>query len=412
MRIRMVVPQAVDTTMRHYEKEFQRLTRERDSLLATPSTLISPDGYSMRLIAPTTVYSSALMQQFSAQMPDVGQDESLVRSQLVNDALARLYIQNPQLVGQTQAQLDNAGGLRPGMDSTMKSDIRLIDKITTADLDADLGEPTTLYTYKPNFWKFSGNGSLQFTQSYFSQNWYQGGESNYAGTAMLTLQLNYDNKQHTQWENKLEFQLGFQTSPSDTKHDLKPTSNLVRLTSKYGRKAVSTLYYTTQLLTYTQLIPQYDNNSDNLRSNFLGPLYVNLSAGLDFKWNVKNRFSGDIYVAPGSYNLRYVKNTELASRYGIPDGEHCLHDGGSSITINWNWTIWKNITYQSRMYFFSNYHYVNFEWENTFNFTINKYLSTKLFLYPKYDNSSTNYDKGSGYFMFREWLSLGLNYNW
>lgn len=411
MRIRQVVPETVDTTLQRYMVMLQKLTQEHQTQLQAPSLSTRPGGYSLHLVAPLTLYSTAIMQQFSSEKDSIGTDPKLTEQRIINDELVKVYISRPDLVQRTQSQLDEAGTLRTGLESTLTNDMRLTDKIVLSDLDTHLDDPTTLYTFKPNFWKFTGSGSLQFTQSYYTQNWYQGGESNYSGIGIVTLQANYDNKQHTQWENKLEFQLGFQTSSSDTHHSFKPTNNLVRLTSKLGRKAVSTLFYTAQLLTYSQLVPQYDNNSDNLRSEFLGPLYFNLSLGLDYKWNIKN-FSGNVYVAPGSYDLRYVRNANLAARYGIADGGHCLNDGGSSITVNWNWTIWRNITYQSRAYFFSNYHYINFEWENTFNFTINKYMSAKLFLYPKYDDSSISYNTGNGYFMFNEWLSLGLNYNW
>ena len=46
-------------------------------------------------------------------------------------------------------------------------------------------------------------------------------------------------------------------------------------------------------------------------------------------------------------------------------------------------------------------------------FTINKYLSSKLFVYPKIDDSSKGYksEDMDKYFMFKEWLSLGLNYS-
>jgi len=79
--------------------------------------------------------------------------------------------------------------------------------------------------------------------------------------------------------------------------------------------------------------------------------------------------------------------------------------------------IMKNVSWTSRFYVFGNIFdnkqdmYVNVEWENTFDFTINKYLSAKFFFYPKFDNSSDKYKKGRHYFMLKEWLSLGLNYN-
>ena len=65
------------------------------------------------------------------------------------------------------------------------------------------------------------------------------------------------------------------------------------------------------------------------------------------------------------------------------------------------------------MYWISNFNYTNIEWENTFNLTINKYLSARLFVYPKFDDSSPRYRSEDGsYFMMKEMLSVGFTYNW
>lgn len=74
---------------------------------------------------------------------------------------------------------------------------------------------------KPNFWKLSGNYSLQLFQNYVSDNWYKGGESNYSMLGTVTLQANYNNKQRFRWENKLELRLGLQNSKGDTLHTVR-----------------------------------------------------------------------------------------------------------------------------------------------------------------------------------------------
>ncbi len=399
-------------TYRHYTEQLARLVQQRDSAIHNPGVSKAPSAYAYRIFVPATLYNSALMRLFS---PDsvMLRDTILAISRVADDMLVRLYAEHPEKVRQADSRMNKAGTLRQDVEKSLKSDVSLAAKVKNVNLGPELDGDVVLVTRKPNFWKFKGSVSLQFTQNYVTDNWYQGGESNYSGLAMANLHLNYDNKQRIQWENQLELQLGFQTNKSDAYHKVKATNNLIRLTSKFGYKAVSTLYYTGQLLTWTQLVPQYDNNSMNLRSEFLGPLYVNLSVGVDYKWNIK-RFSGNIYLAPVSYNLRYISNADLWSKHGIPQGKHSLHDAGSSILINWKVDIWKNINWQSRMYFFTNYSYVNYEWENTINFVINRYLSTKLFLYPRIDTSrdfSNGVEGRSKHFMFKEWLSLSLNYN-
>ena len=78
-----------------------------------------------------------------------------------------------------------------------------------------------------------------------------------------------------------------------------------------------------------------------------------------------------------------------------------------------NLNIWKNEQWNTRLEWFSDFKYTNIEWENTFTFTINKYLTSKLFLYPKFIDNNTKYRRENGsYWMFREWLSMGLSYSW
>lgn len=396
-----------------YQKALMLVVAERNkSLLRTRK--ISSDVYSLRMMLPPTFYSSSVYQQFSVGDPAIYADSNLIRMYLVNNALAQMYVNSPGIVNKTDEQLKQSGTIRTDVNTSLTTETKLSDKVVNVDLSANVTQDVELVTRKPNFWKFTGSGSLQFTQNYFSDNWYQGGENNYAVLGLLTLNMNYDNKQNIQWENRLEAQLGFQTTgKSDTHHSMKPTNNLLRLTTKFGHKAYKTLYYTTQVQVQTQIVPQYESNSDNLISNFLSPLNLTVSVGMDYKFETKNKkFRGNVYLAPCSYNMRYVQKKELAGRYGIEENHHAYHNFGPSITVNCYWQIAKNVSWNSRAYWISNFNYTNIEWENTFNFDINRYMSAKLFVYPKFDDSSHGYKGEHGYLMMREWLSLGLNYKW
>ena len=406
---------SVDSIADIYGKKMEELVHQRNKAIRQNTYKRPLDVYALRMSLPPTFYSSSVLQQFSAETPDICTDKSLLRMYLVNDALASMYVNRPEIVVQTDSQVEQAGTLRDDVHGSLTTDTKLSDKVVTVDLGAEMNEGVVLVTRRPNFWKFSGSGSLQFTQNYFSENWYQGGENNYAFLGLLTLNANYDNKQNVQWENRLEARLGFQTtSESETRRSMKPTDNLLRLTTKLGYKAYKTLFYTMQVQAYTQLVPLYESNSDVIRTNFLSPLNLTVSVGLDYKFQTNNNnFRGNVYLAPCAYNMRYVSNIDLATKHGIEAGHHAYHNFGPSITVNAYWQILKNLSWNARMYWISNFTYTNIEWENTFNFTINKYLSAKLFVYPKFDDSSARYkSEGGSFFMMKEWLSLGFNYNW
>ncbi len=404
----------VDSIAHVYGKTLSNMAILHEAEMSHSGREKKPDAYSLRMMLPPTFYSSSVLQQFSAVETDFYADQHLLHMYMINDAFANMYVNNPALVVQTDDEVEKAGTLRDDVHTSLTTETKLTDKVVNVDLGAEMNEGVELVTRKPNFWKFPGEGSLKFTQNYFSDNWFRGGDNNYSFLCMLTLNANYDNRQNIQWENRLEARLGFQTTgESETRRSMKPTDNLLRLRTKLGYKAYKTLYYTTQVEAYTQIVPLYEHNSDDLRTSFLSPMNLTVSVGLDYKFATKNnKFNGNVYLAPCSYNMRYVDRLSLSTKHGVQEGHHAYHNFGPSITVNTYWQIAKNVSWRSRMYWISNLKYTNIEWENTFNFTINKYLSATFFVYPKFDDSSTSYKGDNGYIMMQEWLSLGLNYNW
>lgn len=397
------------------------------------STKLNP--YFYRVMAPGTYYNNSLHQMMGIDWAPESNgdggftswyDAALNANAATNRALTQMYVNNPSLVKRTEAALKETAAIRKDVHAAPENvTTKLAEKAVTVDLEADVPEAVTVVAKKPNFWKFSGSTSLQFTQSYFSDNWYQGGENNYAGLGILTLVANFDNKQKVQWDNKLEVQLGFQTAMSDTYHKFRVTSNLLRLTSKLGYKAAKNWFYTGQVMSYTQLYPNYDKNSDRVNADFTSPLYLNVSVGIDYKLKKKKQ-ELSIYISPVAYNMCWVDRQwgGLRQKYGMEqrsDGtwRATYHKYGPSVTVNYRLAIMKNVSWSSRLYCFANVFdnkkdmYVLVEWENTFDFTINKYLSAKFFAYPRFDNSTrdkNNPKSAHHFFMFKEWLSLGLSY--
>ena len=99
----------------------------------------------------------------------------------------------------------------------------------------------------------------------------------------------------------------------------------------------------------------------------------------------------------------------MATRYGIEEGRRTKSDFGSEITIDLKWQITKDIRWKTRMYAYTTYKRMLMEWENTLTFVVNKYISSNLFLYPRFDDSAKR-DDHHGFWQMKEYISLGFNY--
>ena len=371
---------------------------------------VNPKFY--QLFSPLHFYNGVTHDLF-------GMETKKNESHDVNMALAKVYLDRPDLVKGTLTQLEQASLPASAVNATPAVAATIEELSNEAPIEAD-PEPVEVVVEKPKFWTFKGDGFLQFLQNFVSGNWYKGGESNYSLLSSLTLEANYDNKSKWKWDNKLEMKLGFLTSRSDTVNKFKSNEDLIRLTSKVGLQATKHWYYTLQMIAQTQFTRGLKVNDSRTYSDFMSPLDVKLGLGMDYKveW-LNKKLTGTVNLSPLAINYRYVDRTIFnngngkfswfPSRHGVDEGRHHYTDFGSQFTIDVTWVLAENVKWKSRMYGFTSYKRVEYEWENTFSFQFNKYISSKLFIHPRFDDNRTR-DKRHGYWMFKEYLSIGFNY--
>lgn len=364
-----------------------------------------------KLFSKGVLYSDAIHQGVFCEEENA-EDSILQINNGINKLLLNTFAQRPWLFSTTQNNLNSQKNITDVIidrehDAKEERLAMMVPSIENIEANP---EEINVVIEKPIFWFFNTNGSLMFSQNYYSENWYQGGENNYQMLAIAHAKLLYDNKRKIQWETNFDAKLGFQTVSNDEYRSFRPTNDLLRLNTKLGYKAAKKWYYTAQAEFQTQFMRNYTHGTENVVSDFASPLKVVASVGMDYKLNV-NKFDMSIYVAPFAVSWTYVDRLALSTRYGVDKNEHSRVDWGPNVTIKHKWVPVKNLTWEGRMYLFSNYGYVQWEWENTITFTFNKYISTKLFLHPRYDDSSEKYANENGsYFMFKEFLSLGLDY--
>lgn len=372
------------------------------------------DPRTFYIFAPATFYYSVAKDLLQTN-DDNQAKQPYDSSRDMDRIMMNIYLNHPNLVAKSERSLNRIGAVHKEMDAPIKNKVQLVTKADALPIEEDDEEhfnlPMEIVVKKPNFWKYSGDYYLQMLQNYVSSNWYKGGESNYSMVASVTMQANYNNKQKVKLDNKLEMKLGFQTSRGDTLHSFKTSEDLIRYTGKLGLQASKKWYYSLQLIAYTQFMRGYKSNDKKVYSDILSPLNINLSVGMDYNvvWFNK-KLTGNIHLAPLAYNFKYVGRKELATRYGLDEGKHTLNDFGSECTVDLTWAFTNTIKWKTRLYGYTTYERAEVEWENTISFQFNKYITSNLFIYPRFDDGAKK-DESHGYWQLKEYMSIGFAYS-
>ena len=407
-RVKRQVQPDTSQVVRNYIDSLKVLQSRLDSLQQLNSQLQqeSTDGRFFRLFVPTTFYHSGANKQLSLH-PQKGDEVT----DAVDNALMYIYMRRPDLVRNDESRLRRVGSIREDVNTEIMPHVELTNMAQPLPDEPD-PVPVQVMVRKPKFWKFTGDGYLQFLQNYVSDNWHKGGESNYSAQAAATLELNYNDRDKVTFENKLEMKLGFQTSPSDTVHRFKTNNDLLRLTSKLGIQAHKQWYYTLQMMTYTQFARGLKANDKKVYSDFTSPIDVNVGIGMEYKVDALNkRLTGTLNFLPFSLNFRYVARESLEAKNGIRGHHHTMEDFASQFTGELKWQIFDQLSWKTRLFAITTYRQSKMEWENQFQLKVTKNLSANLFVYPRFGDGNDP-DEDMGYFQLQEWSSIGLSFSW
>jgi hypothetical protein len=158
----------------------------------------------------------------------------------------------------------------------------------------------------------------------------------------------------------------------------------------------------------TNLFPSFQKNSNKLNTTFLTPIRYTVGVGIDYK-PIKGL---SINIAPATYKLVYANISDPervdVTEFGVEAGEDILSELGSSLRLQWKWKPLREIALETKFYFFTNYRQIETELEINADFIINKYLSAKLMLHPRYDGTIEGVSDKKAKVQFKELIRVGF----
>ena len=370
-----------------------------------------------------------LLRMVAQQSEDIRQRDSLFRDSLLNDLRTR----EQQLEAELQhvrdsilelradelaqaAFRDSMARIQREQDSVAQqlAQEKRMGQITVSrslikDTEEDLQEMrrNRKNIYSP--WRMDGLVQVQMAQSYISKNWYQGGnELNLNVLSILKGNINYS-KDNLVWENSGEWRTGFANTPGDTLRMFNVNDDQFRIYSKVGYQIAKNLYISSSADFRTSIWNMWKPNTRNRKTAFGTPIRFNLDLGLDYK-PVANL---SIVLSPASYKMVYAMQTDstiLVTDYGIPADKNILNDIGSSLRIKYKYVPLREIVLETEFYFYTNYKKVEIDWQTTCNFIINRFMTARVSLHPRFDNTYIASGETKAKLQFKELLSVGFSH--
>ena len=284
-----------------------------------------------------------------------------------------------------------------------------VQRAMIKDIEEDLLDKKRALRDQKTNWRRQLNLSLQITQNYATNNWYQGAANAFAMLAGVKGYANYKDE-HIVWENSGEWRAGLSTVSGDSLRVIKVTDDVFRLNTKFGFQVHAKWYISAVGEFKTNFWPNYRTNSSQLSTTFLTPIRFNLGVGVDYK-PIKGL---SVNISPATYKMVYATISDAdrvnVSDFGIEAGKNILNELGSSLRVDWKWRPLREIEMEANFYFFTNYQRVETELELDVNFIINRYLSAKLMMHPRYDSTIELAEGQKNKLQFKELISVGFSH--
>lgn len=333
------------------------------------------------------------------------------KDSLAHSALRYLILYHPEQISYTEEMLTKGA---------IKTEV-LQTKTTLADL-SNLGptvvtaDKVSVKMKKPSFWNTKGKLNLNFSQTYFSDNWASGGDNNVTVNPDLRLNAFYDDLKRISWANEMYYRLGFTTLPkSENGRSYQIGADELILTSQLALKAIIPRWsYTVTADLRTQCFQHFSGTS--VYSAFMSPGNLTLSVGMKYSYSNKpGTFGISFNIDPLYYNNKFVMDTAKVdqTRHGIRANRKSKETvNGLKITSKINWKIAKNISYEGDFIYRSPYDETYMQLYSTLYFNVTRTFSPKININLRYDDGRRKQPGETSYLQYQELLGFGFNFWW
>ena len=266
------------------------------------------------------------------------------------------------------------------------------------------------------YWTTKFESNIQFSQNQMSDNWYKGGNNSLNLNMRNYFNLSYA-KDNVKWVNELESKLGFFNSPGEPVGKFKISEDLFRIVSNFGLKAFNERwYYTLDAQLRTQLLRNRNKDSVLVTQPF-APFIIDGGPGMKYelekKFNdpfKKLKFTANFSPVAVTFIYAYTNDIDKARIGLLPDEKHKLRLG-STVRMTLDFDLSQSVTWHSRVFYNTSFKHIETEFENTLNFSINKYFSTRINLHLRFDDSVITDDKSfKKLLQYNELISFGFTY--
>ena len=293
--------------------------------------------------------------------------------------------------------------------------------IKTATIKPESIDQIVKFIPDRKYWQSSFSADIKFSQNRTTSNWYKGEINNINIYTNTVTSYNYS-RDKVSLTNTLSTTFTINNAPNDTLRKYTIGSDELRFRSNFGVKAVRNWNYSSSAEFITSMGNKYITNTQTKNSAFLSPLTVNFGVGMTFnpkpKFKNKDRSMNlSLSLEPFSFKYMYSKDKAINLGAYFPKDEngnyeYRLRAFGSTITMTKTTKFNNNVSWYSRMYYFTNYERAIGEFENKLDIALSRYFSTTFYIYLRYDDGVTKVKESDSYLQVNEMFSFGFSYKW